>query len=195
MDDRAVPAILFGCCVGGAVASRLAMARRAAVAARGGGGAARAVGGQERGCGWPVRSIASTGWRAMAILDAHAGRLGTRFAIGLVARTTAHVLGRDRPLRPRSSWLQYAAPVPALVGAAAGSLVRSRDLLLCGPSMASRHLRSTTPDTNVGQRAAATLAKIQRYAPPLVFATGELDTTTRELYPAVVDYIIASTRR
>jgi hypothetical protein len=55
--------------------------------------------------------------------------------------------------------------------------------------MAARHLFYDSGYQNLEQEQQLTLAKIQRYAPPFVYATGGLDTYTRMLYPEVVDYV------
>jgi hypothetical protein len=55
--------------------------------------------------------------------------------------------------------------------------------------MASRHLFYESGYEQLASEQQRTLEKIQRFAPPLVFATGQLDTFTRQAYPAIVDYI------
>ena len=55
--------------------------------------------------------------------------------------------------------------------------------------MASRHLFYESGYERLPPEQQRTLEKIQRVAPPVVLATGNLDTFTRQIYPAVVDYI------
>jgi hypothetical protein len=58
-----------------------------------------------------------------------------------------------------------------------------------GRLMASRHLFYDSGYERLAREQQLTLEKIQRYAPPLVFANGGLDTYTRSLYPNIVDYV------
>jgi hypothetical protein len=55
--------------------------------------------------------------------------------------------------------------------------------------MASRHLFSEGGYESLEKEQRLTLDKIRRFDPPLVFATGSLDSYTREMYPGVVDYV------
>jgi hypothetical protein len=55
--------------------------------------------------------------------------------------------------------------------------------------MASRHLFYESGYERLALEQQRTLEKIKRFAPPVVLATGDLDTFTRQVYPAVVDYI------
>ena len=55
--------------------------------------------------------------------------------------------------------------------------------------IASRHLFYDSGYQDIEQELRLSFEKVMRYAPPLVYATGELDTYTRTLYPRVVDYV------
>jgi len=55
--------------------------------------------------------------------------------------------------------------------------------------MASRHLFFESGYESLAHEQRLTVEKIDRFSPPLVFATGELDTFTRQKYPGVVEYI------
>lgn len=55
--------------------------------------------------------------------------------------------------------------------------------------MASRHLFYESGYERLAPEQQRTLEKIQRFAPPIALATGDLDTFTRQVYPGVVEYL------
>jgi hypothetical protein len=55
--------------------------------------------------------------------------------------------------------------------------------------MATRHVVFVPGFAAVAHEQRMTLAKIERFAPPVAFANSSLETSTREIYPAVVDYM------
>jgi hypothetical protein len=187
VDDVVVPAVLFGCCV--TALWRAAMAHRGV---RRGVLAATAV------------VFAVFVMKSVAV----AGQFGDRVSwLAGEGRSMSRMQGAWREVRnrlvaqpPLSYWEGKPAPVDVQLARYANECVPpSRRLLVLwfAPQvyyyadrlMASRHLFFESGYERVASEQQRTLEKIQRFAPPLVFATGNLDTHTRQAYPAVVDYI------
>jgi hypothetical protein len=187
VDDVVIPAILFGCCV--AALWRTAFASRGVLRA--------------------ILAVAAVMFAVLTVKTvAVAGEFGTRVAwLTGAGRSLSRMEGawgevRDRLLaepplaywsgRPKSAELQLAEY-------AGQCLPSSKRLLVLwfAPEiyyhaerlMAARHLFYDSGYQDLAQEQQLTLAKIERHAPPLVYATGELDTYTRTLYPEVVDYV------
>lgn len=187
VDDVVIPAILFGCCI--------AALWRAAVASR---GVLRVALG--------VVAVMSAVLTIKTV--AVAGEFGSRAAwLTGEGRSLSRMKGAWREVHDRLSAeppLMYWNEKPKsaelqLAQFASECLPSSQRLLVLwfAPEiyyhadrlMAARHLFFDSGYQSLEQEQRLTLEKIQRYAPPLVYATGGLDTYTRTLYPAVVDYV------
>jgi hypothetical protein len=109
---------------------------------------------------------------------------------------------RDRLIAepPARYWEGRAAPVAVRLAAYARECVPPSDRLLVlwfAPEiyyyadrlMATRHVVFVPGFAAVAHEQRMTLAKIERFAPPVAFANSSLETSTREIYPAVVDYV------
>jgi 4-amino-4-deoxy-L-arabinose transferase-like glycosyltransferase len=187
VDDVTIPAILFGCCV--AALWRTAFARRGVLRV--------------------VLAVAAVVLVVLVVKSvAVAGEFPSR---------VAWLTGEGRSLeRMRGAWrevhdrliagppLTYWNGMPKsaelqLSEYAAKCLPSSQRLLVLwfAPEiyyysdrlMAARHTFYDSGYQNIGQEQQLTLAKIRRYAPPFVYATGEIDSYTRSLYPEIVDYV------
>jgi hypothetical protein len=187
VDDVVVPAILFGCC--------LTALRRGAMAHRG----------VRRG----VLAAATILFAVFVMKSvAVAGQFGDRVAwLGGEGRSLSRMQGawgevRDRLVAqpPLTYWEGKPMPVDVQLARYANECVPPSKRLLVlwfAPQvyyyadrlMASRHLFYESGYEQLVSEQKRTLEKIQRFAPPLVFATGQLDTFTRQAYPAIVDYI------
>jgi hypothetical protein len=187
VDDVVVPAILSGC--GVAALWRTALATR----------------GVRRG----LLAIAAVMFAVLMIKSvAVAGQFGDRVAwLTGEGRSVSRMAGAWREVRDRlvaQPALAYWNGIPKgpelqLAQYAAECLPSSKRLLVLwfAPEiyyyadrlMAARHLFFDSGYEKLAQEQRLTLDKIQRFAPPLVFASGGLDTHTRELYPAIVDYV------
>jgi hypothetical protein len=187
VDNVVVPAILFGCCVGAAW--------RAASASRG----------VRRGLlVATVVVFAAFVVKSVAVAGQFGDRVGWLIGEG---RSTARMQGAWRTVRDRllaqpalTYWDGIPAPVDVqLARYAAECVPPSRRLLVlwfapqiyyyADRPMASRHLFYESGYERLALEQQRTLEKIKRFAPPVVLATGDLDTFTRQVYPAVVDYI------
>lgn len=187
VDDVTIPAILFGCCV--------AALWRTAVAGRG-----------------VLRGFLAVAAVMLALLTfksvAVAGEFPSRVAwLTGEGRSLERMEGAWREVHDRliaGPPLTYWNGMPKsaelqLAEYAAQCLPSSNRLLVLwfAPEiyyyadrlMAARHLFYDSGYQDLEQEQQLTLAKIQRYAPPFVYATGGLDTYTRMLYPEVVDYV------
>ena len=187
VDDVVIPAILFGCCV--------AALMRTAFASRGVMRAALAV---------AAVIVALLTVKTVAV----AGEFGTRVAwLAGEGRSQSRMEGAWREVHDRlftepalAYWNGRPKPVELQLAQFASQCLPSSKRLLVlwfAPEiyyhadrlMAARHLFYDSGYQNIEQEQRLTLEKIQRYAPPLVYANGELDTYTRMLYPEVVDYV------
>ncbi len=187
VDDVVVPAILFGCCAA-------ALWRAGA-----------ALGGWRR---WLVAT--ATVLLAVFVIKsvAVAGQFGDRvnWLAGdwqSIARMRgAWVEVRDRLVAepPLSYWKERPAPVQIRLAQYASQCVPPSKRLLVlwfAPEiyyyadrlMASRHLFFESGYESLANEQRLTVEKIQRFSPPLVFATAKLDTFTSEKYPGVVEYV------
>jgi hypothetical protein len=187
VDDVVVPAILFGCCV---TAMWRAGVRQSGVRR------------------WLVAT--ATVFLSLFVVKsvAVAGQFGDR--IDWLAgdwRSVPRMQGawkevRDRLVAgpPLTFWKERPAPVQIRLAQYASQCVPpSRRLLVlwfapeiyyyADRTMASRHLFFESGYETLPNEQRLTVEKIARYAPPLVFATAQLDTFTREKYPGVVDYV------
>jgi hypothetical protein len=101
---------------------------------------------------------------------------------------------------PLSYWSQPRAPVSIQLARYARACVPASERLLVlwfAPEiyyyadrlMAPRHLVFVQGYQHLGDEQRLTLAKIERHSPPIVFANGDLDSFTREVYPGVVQYV------
>jgi hypothetical protein len=106
-------------------------------------------------------------------------------------------LAADPPL---SYWDGHRAPVSIQLAQYARDCVPASERLLVlwfAPEiyyyadrlMAPRHVVFVPGYQQLSLEQRLTLAKIERHAPPVAFANGALDESTREVYPAVVDYV------
>ena len=187
VDDVVIPAILFGCCV--------AALMRTALVSRGVMRAALVVVAVMFSL-LTVKTVAVAGEFADRVAWlAGEGRSMSRMEgawLEVRARLVAEPALTYWDGRPKSVELQLAQ-------FASECLPPSKRLLVLwfAPEiyyhadrlMAARHLFYESGYQDIEREQRLTLEKIQRYAPPLVYATGELDTYTRTLYPGVVDYV------
>jgi hypothetical protein len=187
VDNVVVPAILFGCCVGAGW--------RAASASRGVRRGLLVV---------TVILFAVFVVKSVAVAGQFGDRVGWLTGEG---RSMSRMQGAWREVRDRllaQPALTYWDGIPApldiqLARYAAECVPPSRRLLVlwfapqiyyyADRHMASRHLFYESGYERLAPEQQRTLEKIQRFAPPVVFAPGDLDTFTRRLYPAIVDYI------
>ncbi len=187
VDDVVVPAILFGCCVS-------ALWR-----------AARASRPLTRG----VLTVTVVLFSLLVVKSvAVAGQFGDRVSwLSGEGRSLSRMHGAWREVRdrliaqpPLTYWNGMAGPVDVqLARYAAECVPQSRRLLVLwfAPQlyyyadrlMASRHLFYESGYERIAFEQQRTLEKIQRFAPPVVLATGDLDTFRRQAYPTLVDYI------
>lgn len=187
VEGAILPAILFGCCVA-------AVWRAARVS-----GAARRV-------------VLAAGSAAIAVLviksTAVAGQFGDRAAwLAGDWRSLERARGawagvRDRLVAdpPLSYWKDRPSPASIRLAAYAHACVPPSDRLLVlwfAPEIyyyadrlaAPRHLVFVPGYQALAHEQQLTVAKIERFSPPIVFANSSLDTNTRAIYPAVVDYV------
>jgi hypothetical protein len=187
VDNVVIPAILFGCCV----AALWNAAARTGVVGR-----------------WPLR-IATVVLALVVIKSvAVAGQFGDRISYlagdwrsaERARGAWADVQARLTAQPPLKYWEERDAPVQIrLAQYAAECVPRSRRLLVLWAApeiyyyadqlMASRHLFFDAGYEKLPVEERLALEKIQRFSPPLVFATGSLEAFSREMYPGVVDYV------
>ena len=187
VDNVVIPAILFGCCV----AALWYAAARSGVVGR-----------------WLLR-VATFVFALLVVKSvAVAGQFGDR--VGYLAGdwdSTGRARGAWTDVRARLTaqpplkyWEERDAPVQIrLAQYAAECVPRSRRLLVLWAApeiyyyadqlMASRHLFFDAGYEKLPVEERLALEKIQRFSPPIVFATGSLEAFTREMYPGVVDYV------
>ena len=111
----------------------------------------------------------------------------------------ADVQARLTAQPPLKYWEAADAPVQIRLAQYAPNVCRARDACSSfGPPeiyyyadqlMASRHLFFDAGYERLPVEERLALEKIQRFSPPLVFATGSLEAFTRQMYPGVVDYV------
>ena len=188
VDDVVIPAILFGCCVAALMRTALASAWRDARGPCSCGGDGRAADGQDASP-WPASSRDRVAWlagegRSLSRMEGAWREVHDRL---FTEPALAYWNGRPKPVELQLA--QFASEcLPSskrlLVLWFAPEIYYHADRL-----MAARHLFYDSGYQDIEQEQRLTLEKIQRYAPPLVYATGELDTYTRTLYPEVVDYV------
>ena len=187
VDNVVIPAILFGCCVAGFW--------RASVAS----GLVRR---------WLIRGVTVVLVLLVVKSVAVAGQFGDR--VGYLAGdwnsmqrargAWTDVQARLTAQPPLKYWEERDAPVQIrLARYAAECVPRSRRLLVLWAApeiyyysdqlMASRHLFFDAGYEKLPVEEHLALEKIQRFSPPVVFATGSLEAFTREMYPGVVDYV------
>jgi hypothetical protein len=187
VDNAVVPAVLFGLCV--SALWRIARASRR----------------MTRG----VLTVTVVLFSLFVVKSvAVAGQFGDRVSwLSGEGRSISRMQGAWREVRdrltaqpPLTYWEGMPAPVDLqLARYVAECVPHSRRLLVLwfAPQvyyyadrlMASRHLFYESGYERLPPEQQRTLEKIQRVAPPVVLATGNLDTFTRQMYPAVVDYI------
>jgi hypothetical protein len=186
VDDVVIPAILFGCCV--AALWRTAMAAR---------GVKRAV------LGAAAIVLAVLMVKSVAVAGEFADRVAWLAGDG---RSMPRMEGAWREVHdrlfadpPLSYWNGMRKPAELqLAQYAAECLPASQRLLVLwfapeiyyhsGRLMASRHLYDPGYE-ELEQELRLTTDKIKRYAPPLVFATGELESYVAKVYPEVAQYV------
>jgi 4-amino-4-deoxy-L-arabinose transferase-like glycosyltransferase len=187
VDDVVVSAILFGCIVAGLW--------RAAIAAR---GLRRAL-----------LAVASVMFAVLVMKSvAVAGEFEDRAAwLAGQGQSVARMQGawsdvRDRLLAdpPLTYWKGMPGSVELQLAQYAAECLPSTKRLLVlwfAPEiyyhadrlMAARHLVYEASYQGLAHEQALTLDKIQRYEPPMVFESGDLDTDVRAQFPALVDYV------
>jgi len=187
VDNVVIPAILFGCCA--------AALWRASVSS---GPATR----------WLIR-VAMVVLVSLVVKSvAVAGQFGDRVSylagdwnsIAHARGAWTDVAARLTAQPPLKYWEERDAPVQIrLARYAAECVPRSRRLLVLWAApeiyfyadqlMASRHLFFDAGYEKLPVEEHLALEKIQRFSPPLVFATGSLEAFTRQMYPGVVDYV------
>jgi hypothetical protein len=187
VDGIVVPAILFGCCTAALIA------------------AAKATSGPPR---W-LTAAASLAFVLLVMKSvAVAGQFGYRAAwLAGDWRSAERMRGawtgvRDRLVAepPLSYWQDRPAPAGIRLASYARECLPASERLLVlwfAPEiyyhaerlMASRHLVFIPGFAAADAEQRMALAKIVRYAPPLAFANSALDTATREIFPAVVDFV------
>lgn len=187
VDNVVVPAILFGSCVATLwqAAARAAMLRR-----------------------WMFRVAAVIFALIVVKSVAVAGQFGDRVtymagdwdSVAHARGAWADVQARLTASPPLTYWQKPDAPVQIrLARYAAECVPRSRRLLVLWAApeiyyysdqlMASRHLFFDAGYEKLPVEERLALEKIQRFSPPLVFATSELEAFTRQMYPGVVEYV------
>jgi hypothetical protein len=187
VDDVVIPAILFGCCV--------AALMRTAIASRGVMRAALAV---------AAVLVALLTVKTVAVAGEFADRVAWLAGDG---RSLSRMEGAWREVHDRlfaeptlSYWNGKPKSVELQLAQFASECLPSSERLLVlwfAPEiyyhadrlMAARHFFYDSGYQTIEQELRLSLEKVKRYAPPLVYATGELDTYTRVLYPGVVDYV------
>jgi hypothetical protein len=187
VDDVVVPAILFGCIV--------AALWRSAVAAR---GVSRAL-----------LAVASVMFAVLVMKSvAVAGEFEDRAAwLAGEGQSVVRMRGAWQDVRDRlvaDPPLKYWKGTPGsvelqLAQYAAECVPSSRRLLVLwfAPEiyyhadrlMAARHLVYEASYQSLAHEQQLTLDKIQRYEPPMVFESGDLDTGVRAQFPALADYV------
>jgi hypothetical protein len=186
VDDVVIPAILFGCCV--------AALWRTAGVARGGKRVVLAAAAVILAV-FMVKSVAVAGEFA----DRMAWLAGDGRSMPRMEGAWREVHDRLLAEPPLAYWNGRRKPAELqLAQYAAECLPSSQRLLVLwfapeiyyhsGRLMAARHLYDSGYET-LQQELRLTVDKIKRYAPPFVFATGELETYVARLYPEVVDYL------
>jgi hypothetical protein len=181
-----IPAILFGCCV--------AALWRPAGVARGGKRVVLAAAAVILAV-FMVKSVAVAGEFA----DRMAWLAGDGRSMPRMEGAWREVHDRLLAEPPLAYWNGRRKPAELqLAQYAAECLPSSQRLLVLwfapeiyyhsGRLMAARHLYDPGYET-LQQELRLTVDKIKRYAPPFVFATGELETYVARLYPEVVDYL------
>ncbi len=187
VDDVVVPAILFGCCV--AALMRTALASRGVMRA--------------------ALVIAAVMFSLLTVKTvAVAGEFADRVAwLAGEGRSLSRMEGAWREVHDRllaepalSYWNGKPKSVELQLAQFASECLPSSERLLVlwfAPEIyyyadrliAARHLFYDSGYQDIEQELRLSFEKVTRYAPPLVYATGELDTYTRTLYPRVVDYV------
>ena len=187
VDDVVLPAILFGCCV--AALMRTALASRGVMRA--------------------ALVMAAVMFSLLTVKTvAVAGEFADRVAwLAGEGRSLSRMEGAWREVHDRlfaepalSYWNGKPKSVELQLAQFASECLPSSERLLVlwfAPEIyyyadrliASRHLFYDSGYQDIEQELRLSFEKVMRYAPPLVYATGELDTYTRTLYPRVVDYV------
>lgn len=186
VDDVVIPAILFGCCV--------AALWRSAVVARGVKRAVLAVAAVMLAV-LMVKSVAVAGEFA----DRVAWLAGQGRSMPRMEGAWHEVHDRLLAHPPLAYWNGMRKPVEIqLAQYAAECLPSSQRLLVLwfapeiyyhsGRLMASRHLYDPGYE-ELEQELRLTVDKVKRYAPPLVFAAGELESYVAKIYPELADYV------
>jgi hypothetical protein len=187
VDNVVIPAILFGFCVAAfwhaSVDSRIVKR-------------------------WLIRGVTAVLVLLVVKSVAVAGQFGDRVSylagdwssMARAGGAWADVQARLTAQPPLKYWAERDAPVQIrLAQYAAECVPRSRRLLVLWAApeiyyysdqlMASRHLFFDAGYEKLPVEERLALEKIQRFSPPVVFATGSLEAFTREMYPGVVDYV------
>lgn len=186
VDGVVMPAILFGCCLAALwrAARQGRPARRAAL-------------------GLAAVALALLVVKSVAVAGEFADRVrwlaGDFRSMPRLQGAWQEVGARLWTAPPLRFWDDQREPATLQLARYAQACVPARDRLLVlwfAPEvyyyadrlMASRNL-AYVPGYEVPHEQEMTLAKVRRFAPPLVFADADLDLATRAIVPGVVDYV------